>query len=217
MESYDKNGANVTTEVGKASVKYSDIEYIYEDYKQFMDDLRNQMGTWGSKLTRVEKIYKSLPVDYRKDLLIPAKRSLASGISPHGEATYDWPPFLGFEKSTVTGFVPPPHNKIYRFGNLYGKNYTNKPTSYDRLAIPYGYNPVALKICGVKPIGYFEKIDAIRQGNLKKLNGLLAESVVSEKEFKNICSEYARYSKTVKDNNLNVNGWEYGLMGKVAK
>lgn len=110
-----------------------------------------------------------------------------------------------------------------RYGGLGGKNFADVPKEekydYAQRAIPYLDNPDAYHVGVFNNAAYFDKIDAIRDNDIEKLNQILAkEDVVNinAEDFEKIRNDYEKYIQNVQDELPEMDA-PYGLSGEAAQ
>lgn len=110
-----------------------------------------------------------------------------------------------------------------RYGGFRGKNFADVPKTgkydYNQRALPYAKNEAAYHTGIFNNKTYFDKIDAIRDNDIEKLNQILAkEDVVNinAEDFEKIRNDYEKYIQNVQDELPEMDA-PYGLSGEAAQ
>lgn len=110
-----------------------------------------------------------------------------------------------------------------RYGGFGGKNFADVPKTgkytYNQRSIPYEYNPEAYHMGTFNNKTYFDKIDAIRDNDIEKLNQILTKEDVANinaDDFEKIRNDYEKYIQNVQDE-LPEMAAPYGLSGEAAQ
>ena len=161
----------------------------------------------------------------KTDICIPSDAKYIKGFTADGQIQYDWPKDLGFDKTTVSSIsrnnrLP---EKWDRYGSMRGSNFADVPSSgkysASERSIPYVENEAAYHCGKFNNTTYFDKIDAIKAGNLDALNKILKSegiSPVSESYFEELGDDYKDFiTKTANKIEASVDA-TYGLKGKAA-
>lgn len=112
-----------------------------------------------------------------------------------------------------------------RFGHMGGGNFSDIPSegpyTYSQRSIPYVENLKAYHNGNFKTDSYFDKIDAISEGDIKTFNRILREEgieEVSQKDFARYSADYRTYlEKTSNELNMSYEDIKYGVHGKAAE
>lgn len=205
----------MTLSEGRIEVPFTSIVEKFKDFgalKMFLAEDRTK--PIGSRIQQNINGYNLLHDGERSDHLIPQNKKDATGLNRFGETTYAWPAYFGFDPKTVKPFDPK-NNTLYRLGNMYGTNFTNKERiSLSEISVPYKENPEAVKSCWINET-YKEKLDFLRQNQLDKLSNRL-DGKLKSKDLEKIHSNYLKWMQTVKDSGLKVDSPFYGLCGRAA-
>lgn len=90
--------------------------------------------------------------------------------------------------------------------------------NYSQRAIPYYNNPEAYHIGHFQNETYFDKIDAIRDNDIKKLNEILKREnvkTIGVNDFAEMKKDYQNFISRIREEMPNVDA-TYGLRGKAA-
>ena len=90
--------------------------------------------------------------------------------------------------------------------------------NYSQRAIPYYNNPEAYHIGHFQNETYFDKIDAIRDNDIKKLNEILKREnvkTIGVNDFAEMKKDYQSFISRIREEMPNVDA-TYGLRGKAA-
>ncbi|MGT2737011.1 hypothetical protein ACVRXS_07655 [Streptococcus orisratti] len=94
------------------------------------------------------------------------------------------------------------------------------PYTYSERSIPYLENPDAYHTGTFNKSTYFNKIDAIKDGNLNKLNGILESEGIEELtqlEFSEFSKKYVAFLQNTNSSiGGNIKNYIYGIHGKAA-
>ncbi|MFL0252538.1 hypothetical protein ACJDT4_19170 [Clostridium neuense] len=132
---------------------------------------------------------------------------------------------MGFDVNSIKGITRenPLPDKWDRIGPISGENFTTvssngKIFSFDERSIPYLENLQARHIGDFNNNVYFDVIDAIKENDINKLNGIMKKSgidSVSSIEFKDIRGRYIKFIDRAKVEIGNIDA-TYGLKGSAA-
>ena len=175
------------------------------------------------KVKYLQDIFDSIPQSERKQFLIPDNAEYVIGFGTSGRADYHWSDNLGLVHGSDYSLVDKKGvmqipDKVYRVGELHGKNFTDDIHSYNELGIPYRKNITAGKFYKINKQNYTEKIDALASGNIDKLNSILiseGRDAFPKKKFKVIKSSYEAYLSDI-PTTINCSP-KYGICGTVAE
>ena len=147
------------------------------------------------------------------------------GFDAKGNVIYDWPPKLGFDESTIksisrTDSLPDTWD---RYGYMGGSNFADVPPTgkytYSERAIPYVENEAAYHTGAFNNATYFDKIDAIKNGDIDGLNTILSREGIANVDssyFKNLQNTYNDFIEdTANAVGSNIDA-TYGLKGTAA-
>ena len=112
-----------------------------------------------------------------------------------------------------------------RFGHMGGGNFSDIPSegpyTYSQRSIPYVENLKAYHNGNFKTDSYFDKIDAISEGDIKTFNRILREEgieEVSQDQFLELSDKYRKYiSDTSTSLSMSSDDIKYGVHGKAAE
>ena len=196
----------------------------WDDFSGYIQDVgKDTTFTIGEKVSIIQKAY--VGVADKTDINIPIDAMYVKGFTADGKVEYDWPKYLGFDKATITSIS---RNNLLpetwdRYGSMNGSNFSDVPSGgrykYSERSTPYVENENAYHSGSFNNDTYFDKIDAIRTGNLGALNDILESEGILEldaMEFEDLCEDYADFiAKIAKEIGTYVDA-AYGLKGKVA-
>ena len=156
------------------------------------------------KVKKIQEAYNG--ISDKTDINIPIDAKYVKNFSEDGKVIFDWPKYLGFDKTTIASISRSnmlPEN-CDRYGPMSGSNFADVPLegkySYSERSLPYVENEKAYHSVRFNNITYFDKIDAIRFGNLDALNKELELEGISKldaSDFENICEDYNDYIKRI--------------------
>lgn len=147
------------------------------------------------------------------------------GFDANGNVIYDWPKYLGFEQSSITSITR--ENFIPEKGDIYGymggSNFASVPEAgpytYSERSIPYVVNEKAYHGVAFNNETYFDKIDAIKSGDLNELNRILKSEGILKLDSTSFEILQLQYDKFIEDT-ANEIGKDvdatYGLKGAAA-
>ncbi|MFA0814907.1 MAG: hypothetical protein ACC608_03885 [Anaerofustis sp.] len=185
---------------------------------------RNEQLTVNERLQKIQEIYEALPD--KGDLTVPSNSVFLTkqGFDKNGKPIYDWPGLLGFLKESIQSIskentLP---SRMSRFGSKSGNNLSGikengEFPTFDELGLPYADNPSARHQIEFDNELYFEVIDAISEGSLKKLNSLLisnGRTPYRQYEFDDLQIKYHYFLDNVEANDIQIDA-TYGLFGVV--
>ncbi|MGT2737018.1 hypothetical protein ACVRXS_07690 [Streptococcus orisratti] len=139
-------------------------------------------------------------LENKTDINVPSDPQYLKGFTEWGAPDYNWPPKLGFQEETIQGItresgLPETWD---RYGHMGGGNFSDVPASgpytYSERSIPYLENPDAYHTGTFNKSTYFNKIDAIKDGDLSKLNSILESEGIkslSRREFRGLEKQYS--------------------------
>ncbi|QHF54396.1 MULTISPECIES: hypothetical protein [Streptococcus] len=196
-----------------------------DDYKQFISKLAETK--YLSLEEQVEQLQKAFQkVIDKTDINVPIDAKYVKKVMPEGWVDYHWPDKMGFQEGTIQGITKQTGlpERWDRFGSMYGANFSDIPESgvytYSQRSIPYVENQSAYHSGVFNKSSYFDKIDAIADGNLEKLN-LVLESEglgsLTDFEFNDYISNYKRNIKNIQSAlGGDIEYYKYGVHGKAA-
>ena len=196
----------------------------YADFSKAISDIGMRSDlTDAQKIRELQKLFESS--NYKADINIPSDIQYVKGFDAKGNVIYDWPPKLGFDESTIksisrTDGLP---NTWDRYGYMGGSNFADVPPTgkytYSERAIPYVENEAAYHTGTFNNATYFDKIDAIKNGDIDGLNTILSKegiANVNSSYFKNLQNTYNDFIEDTTDavgSNIDAT---YGLKGTAA-
>ena len=196
----------------------------FDKVTQYTSELYKTDLSLEEKVQKLQKYFSEL--DDKVDINVPSDAQYVKSIED-GWISYDWPERLGFKKGTVrpitrTSGLP---KRWDRFGHMGGGNFSDIPSegpyTYSQRSIPYVENLKAYHNGEFKTDSYFDKIDAISEGDIKTFNRILREEgieSVSQKDFAGYSADYRTYlEKTSNELNMSYEDIKYGVHGKAAE
>lgn len=203
------------------------VQFVANSYQEY-DEAAKEIGkrtdlTDEQKVLELQNLFKNS--NYKKDINVPIDAQYVSGFKEDGTIKYDWPPKLGFQEGTMKPISNPddlPPNWD-RYGHMRGDNFSDVPSTgsytYDERAIPYVENKDAYHTGTFNSATYFDKVDAIKNGDMNALNKILSDEgieAVDSDFFKELTGEYKNYINKIKENIGSDIDAPYGLMGSAA-
>ena len=196
----------------------------FDKVKQYTSELYKTDLSLEEKVQKLQKYFTEL--DDKVDINVPSDAQYVKSIED-GWISYDWPERLGFKKGTVrpitrTSGLP---ERWDRFGHMGGRNFSDIPSggpyTHSQRSIPYVKNLKAYHNGNFKIDSYFDKIDAISEGNINTFNRILREEgieAVSQDQFLELSDKYRKYiSDTSTSLNMSSDDIKYGVHGKAAE
>ncbi|MCR4834435.1 MAG: hypothetical protein K5900_12750 [Butyrivibrio sp.] len=178
------------------------------------------------KIDELHKLFDNSP--YKTDVNIPSDVQYVKEFTKDG-VVYDWPELYGFNESTIRSITREDGlpDVWDRYGYMGGSNFADMPSAgrytYGERAIPYLENEAAYHCGTFNNKSYFDKIDAIRKGDIDSLNGILKSEGIPElspNQFDEMVSSYRKGIVDIKANIKNYSGnvdVTYGLKGNANK
>ena len=196
----------------------------YADFSKAISDIGMRSDlTDAQKISELQKLFESS--NYKADINVPSDIQYVKGFDAKGNVIYDWPPKLGFDESTIksisrTDSLPDTWD---RYGYMGGSNFADVPLTgkytYSERAIPYVENEAAYHTGAFNNATYFDKIDAIKNGDIDGLNTILSRegiANVDSSNFKNLQNTYNDFIEdTANAVGSNIDA-TYGLKGTAA-
>ena len=196
----------------------------FDKVTQYTSELYKTDLSLEEKVQKLQKYFTEL--DDKVDINVPSDVQYVKSFED-GWISYDWPERLGFKKGTVspitrTSGLP---ERWDRFGYMGGSNFSDIPSggpyTHSQRSIPYVENPKTYHNGNFKTDSYFDKIDAISEGNINTLNRILREEgieAVSQDQFLELSDKYRKYiSDTSTSLNMSSDDIKYGVHGKAAE
>ena len=196
----------------------------FDKVTQYTSELYKTDLSLEEKVQKLQKYFTEL--DDKVDINVPSDAQYVKSIED-GWISYDWPERLGFKKGTVrpitrTSGLP---ERWDRFGHMGGGNFSDIPSegpyTYSQRSIPYVENLKAYHNGNFKTDSYFDKIDAISEGDIKTFNRILREEGiegVSQDQFLELSDKYRKYiSDTSTSLSMSSDDIKYGVHGKAAE
>ena len=171
------------------------------------------------KVQKVQKLFKDSK--YKTDVNVPKDVKYIKEFDSNGNVIYDWPMKLGFKDGTIEPITRENGLSIIwdRYGYMGGNNFADVPLSgkytYSERAIPYLENEEAYHIVTFNVDSYFDKIDAIKNGNIDEFNKILKKENIEEwdiEEFEELRYEYKIFMKNIQKEIGNIDA-TYGVKG----
>ena len=196
----------------------------YADFSKAISDIGMRSDlTDAQKISELQKLFESS--NYKADINVPSDIQYVKGFDAKGNVIYDWPPKLGFDESTIksisrTDSLPDTWD---RYGYMGGSNFADVPPTgkytYSERAIPYVENEAAYHTGAFNNATYFDKIDAIKNGDIDGLNTILSREGIANVDssyFKNLQNTYNDFIEdTANAVGSNIDA-TYGLKGTAA-
>ena len=196
----------------------------YADFSKAISDIGMRSDlTDAQKISELQKLLESS--NYKADINVPSDIQYVKGFDAKGNVIYDWPPKLGFDESTIksisrTDSLPDTWD---RYGYMGGSNFADVPPTgkytYSERAIPYVENEAAYHTGAFNNATYFDKIDAIKNGDIDGLNTILSREGIANVDssyFKNLQNTYNDFIEdTANAVGSNIDA-TYGLKGTAA-
>lgn len=196
----------------------------FDKVKQYTSELYKTDLSLEEKVQKLQKYFTEL--DDKVDINVPSDVQYVKSFED-GWISYDWPERLGFKKGTVspitrTSGLP---ERWDRFGHMGGSNFSDIPSggpyTHSQRSIPYVENLKTYHNGNFKTDSYFDKIDAISEGNIKTFNRILREEgieAVSQDQFLELSDKYRKYiSDTSTSLSMSSDDIKYGVHGKAAE
>ncbi len=175
------------------------------------------------KVQKIQEAYNGI-LD-KTDINIPIDAKYVKYFNEDGKVIFYWPKYLGFDKATIASVSRSnmlPEN-CDRYGPMSGSNFADVPLegkySYSERSLPYVENEKAYHSVRFNNVTYFDKVDAIRFGNLDALNKVLELEGISKldaSEFENICEDYDDFVKRIGKELGNDVDAIYGIKGNAV-
>ena len=171
------------------------------------------------KVQELQKLFKDSK--YKTDVNVPKDVKYIKEFDSNGNVIYDWPMKLGFKDGTIEPITRENGLSIIwdRYGYMGGNNFADVPLSgkytYSERAIPYLENEEAYHIVTFNVDSYFDKIDAIKNGNIDEFNKILKKENIEEwdiEEFEELRYEYKIFTKNIQKEIGNIDA-TYGVKG----
>ncbi len=189
----------------------------------FQDVAKDATLTNAEKVRKIQEAYNR--VTDKTDINVPIDAKYVKGFTAVGRVDYDWPKYLGLDESTIASITRSntlPENGD-RYGPMQGSNFSDVPPgvkyTYSERSLPYVQNEKAYHKVRFNNATYFDKIDAIRFGDLDALNGILESEEMRKmdtSEFENLREYYDAYLVRVSREIGDYVDATYGIKGKAA-
>lgn len=204
---------------------------IYETWAKIKDDKefnryaleigRKDNLKISERVEMLQQLFKTSP--YKQDMHVPKDAKYVKGFTKEGYPVYYWPEKFGFKEAKAISRENMLPETWDRYGGFRGKNFADVPKTgkydYNQRALPYAKNEAAYHTGIFNNKTYFDKIDAIRDNDIEKLNQILAkEDVVNinAEDFEKIRNDYEKYIQNVQDELPEMDA-PYGLSGEAAQ
>ena len=217
-------GGAVLNDVGDGASVKSGIN-SYDEFSKAVSDIGTRSDlTDAQKIKELQKLFENS--NYKADINVPGDIQYVKGFDVKGNVIYDWPPKLGFDESTIKPITRT--DSLFdtwdRYGYMGGSNFADVPSTgrytYSERAIPYVENEAAYHTGTFNNVTYFDKIDAIKNGDIDGLNALLHNEGISRwdlDDFEELCDSYDSFiSKANKELGDSVDA-TYGIKGQAAE
>ena len=196
----------------------------YADFSKAISDIGMRSDlTDAQKISELQKLFESS--NYKADINVPSDIQYVKGFDAKGNVIYDWPPKLGFDESTIKSIsrTDSLSDTWDRYGYMGGSNFADVPPTgkytYSERAIPYVENEAAYHTGAFNNATYFDKIDAIKNGDIDGLNTILSREGIANVDssyFKNLQNTYNDFIEdTANAVGSNIDA-TYGLKGTAA-
>ena len=196
----------------------------YADFSKAVSDIGTRSDlTDAQKIKELQKLFENS--NYKADINVPSDIQYLKGFDVKGNVIYDWPPKLGFDESTIKPITRTDglSDTWDRYGYMGGSNFADVPSTgkytYSERAIPYVENEAAYHTGAFNNATYFDKIDAIKNGDIDGLNTILSREGIANVDssyFKNLQNTYNDFIEdTANAVGSNIDA-TYGLKGTAA-
>ena len=197
----------------------------YADFSKAVSNIGTRSDlTDAQKIKELQKLFENS--NYKADINVPSDIQYVKGFDMKGNVIYDWPPKLGFDESTIKPITRTDglSDTWDRYGYMGGSNFADVPSTgkytYSERAIPYVENEAAYHTGNFNNVTYFDKIDAIKNGDIDTFNALLHNEGISRwglDDFEELCDSYDSFiSKANKELGDSVDA-TYGIKGQAAE
>ena len=214
-----KGKVKVKGKVGESGIN------SYADFSKAVSDIGTRSDlTDAQKIKELQKLFENS--NYKADINVPSNIQYVKGFDMKGNVIYDWPPKLGFDESTIKPITRTDglSDTWDRYGYMGGSNFADVPSTgkytYSERAIPYVENEAAYHTGTFNNVTYFDKIDAIKNGDIDTFNALLHNEGISRwdlDDFEELCDSYDSFiSKANKELGDSVDA-TYGIKGQAAE
>ena len=229
LEGAAKGAESTAEDAGKAGKKAGKVGKSkinsYADFNKAARDIGTRSDlTDAKKIKELQKLFENS--NYKADINVPSDIQYVKGFDVKGNVIYDWPPKLGFDESTIkpitrTDGLPDTWD---RYGYMGGSDFADVPSTgkytYSERAIPYVENEAAYHTGTFNDVTYFDKIDAIKNGDIDTFNALLHNEGISRwglDDFEELCDSYDSFiSKANKELGDSVDA-TYGIKGQAEE
>ena len=196
----------------------------YADFSKAVSNIGTRSDlTDDQKIKELQKLFENS--NYKADINVPSDIQYVKGFDMKGNVIYDWPPKLGFDESTIKPITRTDglSDTWDRYGYMGGSNFADVPSmgkyTYSERAIPYVENEAAYHTGTFNNVTYFDKIDAIKNGDIDGLNTILSREGIANVDssyFKNLQNTYNDFIEdTANAVGSNIDA-TYGLKGTAA-
>lgn len=193
-----------------------------DEFKEYALEIgRNHDLKIRERVEMLQELFKKSP--YKQDMHVPKDAKYVKKFAKDGHVTYYWPEKFGFKEAKAISRENMLPETWDRYGGFGGKNFADVPKTgkytYSQRSIPYNENEAAYHTGIFNNKTYFDKIDAIRDNDIEKLNQILAkEDVVNinAEDFEKIRNDYEKYIQNVQDELPEMDA-PYGLSGEAAQ
>ena len=197
----------------------------YADFSKAVNDIGKRTDlTDSQKIKELQNLFEKS--SYKTDINVPSDIQYVKSFDTRGNVIYDWPPKLGFDESTITPIsrVDGLPDTWDRYGYMGGSNFADVPSTgkytYSERSIPYIENEAAYHIGTFNNASYFDKIDAIKNGDMDTFNELLQKEGIPKwklDDFEELCDSYNLFiSEATKELGDSVDV-TYGIKGIAAE
>ena len=197
----------------------------YADFSKAARDIGTRSDlTDAQKIKELQRLFENS--NYKADINVQSDIQYVKGFDMNGNVIYDWPPKLGFDESTIkpitrTDGLPDTWD---RYGYMGGSNFADVPLTgkytYSERAIPYVKNEEAYHTGTFNNVTYFDKIDAIKNGDIDTFNALLYNEGISRlglDDFEEPCDSYNSFISRVNKALGDSVDATYGIKGQAAE
>ena len=197
----------------------------YADFNKVVSDIGKRTDlTDLQKVKELQNLFENS--NYKTDINVPSDIQYVKGVDAKGNIIYDWPSKLGFDEKTIkpvtrSDGLPDTWD---RYGYVGGSNFADVPStgkySHSARAIPYVENEAAYHIGTFNNASYFDKIDAINNGDIDTFNELLRNEGISKwdlDDFEELCDSYNSFISQVNKELGDGIDATYGIKGLAAE
>ncbi|ROR29199.1 hypothetical protein EDD66_103134 [Mobilisporobacter senegalensis] len=191
--------------------------YDFDNYIKSIG--KNSSLSIDEKVLAIQEAYTN--VINKTDINIPIDSKYVIGFDSNGAVIYDWPKYLGFKKESISSITRDSclPDTWDRSGYMGGKNFSPIPEtgaySHSEKSIPYVVNNEAYHSGTFNNSTYFDKIDAIKENDMTKLNSILVSEDIEKVDTNTFNDLVDTYNDFIEDTQEAVGDIDatYGLKG----